>query len=129
MPEDDKTKHTSTSPHHKSRSSTTHSPDKPKPHPHPSPVPTPSPHPQPEVEQGACLAAIGDLKPLLSVLHGARGPKGVLDNVKHNFLESDEEILEFASEMGRYCTFREANAGKCGSRLGAITRDILVGME
>lgn len=94
----------------------------------PAPQPSPAPH-HGDVEQGACRDAIGDLKPFLSILKGVRGPMGVLDNVKDNFLEADAEIFELMSDMGKYCTFRQPNAGKCGFRIGAITRDILVGLE
>jgi len=53
----------------------------------------------------------------------------VLGNLRRNMLAADAEILDYASEMGKYCTFREPNGGKCGFRLGAITRDMIVGLE
>merc|ERR1712203_227242 len=65
---------------------------KPRPHPSPSPSPrpspTPSPKPLPPMHGGACRAAIGDLRPFLSIFKD--GPLGVYKNLKANLLESDE---------------------------------------
>merc|ERR1712046_403751 len=94
----------------------------------PAPQPSPTPH-HGDVESGACRDAIGDLTVFLGIFKGVRGPMGVLDNLKDNFLETDAEILDCVGELGKYCTFRQANAGKCGFRIGAIARDIMVGLE
>jgi len=105
-------------------SATTVSPS-PDPSPSPSPRPSPSPSPSGEMEDGACMSALSDLKPLMSFLHGGN----VLGNLKRNFLATDDEMLKYAGEMGKFCTFREPDGQKCGFRLGAITRDLLAGIE
>jgi len=71
------------------------------------------------------MSALSDLKPLMSFLHGGN----VLGNLKRNFLATDDEMLKYAGEMGKFCTFREPDGQKCGFRLGAITRDLLAGIE
>jgi len=78
-----------------------------------------------DVQKGACVAAVTDLKQFTKVLENG----DVLGNLRRNMLAADAEILDYASGMGKYCTFREPNGGKCGFRLGAITRDMIVGLE
>lgn len=50
-------------------------------------------------------------------------------HLKENFLEADENMLNQMENMGKYCTFRHANAGNCGESIGTITRLIFVGLE
>jgi len=78
-----------------------------------------------DVQKGACVAAVNDLKLFTKVLKNG----DVLGNLRKNWLEADAEILDYAGDMGKYCTFREPNGNKCGFRLGAITRDMIVGLE
>lgn len=103
----------------------------PSPSPSPTPSPTPKPHPSPKplppIHGGACRAAIGDLRPFLGIFKD--GPMGVYKNVKANLLEADEAMINEMEDMGKYCTFRHANAGKCGESLGTISRLIFVGLE
>ena len=73
----------------------------------------------------ACVAAFNDPKLFTKVLENG----DVLGNLRKNWLEADAEILDNAGDMGRYCTFLEPNGNKCGFRLGAITRDMIVGLE
>jgi len=97
--------------------------------PTPSPSPKPSPHPSPPVpvHRGACRAAIGDLKVFTEIFRD--GPLGVPKHLKKNLLEADEAMINEMEDMGKYCTFRHANAGKCGESLGSITRLLFVGLE
>ena len=62
---------------------------------------------------------------MLSIFKGGH----VGRNLKKNLLETDADIMHQVEGLGKYCTFREPNAGKCGYRLGRITRDILAGHE
>lgn len=100
---------------------------RPSPSPSPRPSPTPSPKPLPPMHGGACRAAIGDLRPFLAIFKD--GPLGVYKNLKVNLLEADEAMIEEMEDMGKYCTFRHANAGKCGESIGTISRLIFVGLE
>merc|ERR1712048_342387 len=112
------------SPNHPDDPSPTPRPD---PSPSPSPQPSPMPKPFPPVHGGACRAAVGDLRPFLTIFKD--GPLGVYKNVKANILESDELMIKEMEDMGKYCTFRHADAGKCGESIGTIARLIFIGQE
>merc|ERR1711862_291016 len=90
----------------------------------PSPSPSPSPSP---AHKGACRAAVGELKPFLNIFKD--GPSGVYKNLKKNILDGDDLMVEYMEDVSKYCTFRRADAGKCGNALGSIVRVTLVGVE
>lgn len=78
------------------------------------------------IEKGACWDALGDFKPLLNFMRD--GPLSIPGNLKHNFLEADADILELM-KLSKHCTFADPNTDKCGYMVGAITRDILAGLD
>jgi len=78
------------------------------------------------LQKGACWRALHDLKPLSKILKD--GPLGIGSNLAQNFLEADAEILELM-KLHKHCSFLHPDGGKCGYMIGAITRDILVGLE
>merc|ERR1712137_1504088 len=78
-------------------------------------------------DNGACRAALGELQSLLNILKD--DPLGVYKSLKKNILDKDEIVVHYMEDVSKYCTFRHANASKCGYAMGSMVRVTLMGVD
>jgi hypothetical protein len=76
-----------------------------------------------------CKGAVAELKPFLEIMKGVRSPLDLMNKLKHNLLDNDEAILDDFSDVGKYCTFRAPDGGKCGEALAVPIRLVLLGSQ
>jgi len=76
-----------------------------------------------------CKGAVAELKPFTEIMKGVRSPLDLMNKLKKNFLDSDEAILDDFSDVGKYCTFRAPDGGKCGEALAVPIRLVLLGTQ
>jgi len=76
-----------------------------------------------------CKDASAELKPYTKILSGVRSPADLVNKLKKNVLDTDEQILDDFSHVSKYCTFRDPNGYKCGKALSTPIRLVLIGSQ
>jgi len=76
-----------------------------------------------------CKGAIVELKPFTQILKGIHSPADLMAKLKRNVLDNDEAILDDFADVGKYCTFRAPDGGKCGEALAVPIRLVLLGTQ